>query len=174
LDSYADEQTTQRVLARAQFEKQALDEALDDILVDGKLSLEREAFTKLSKTTGLSRKAASNIQELTTGAVKFYVIQIFCLCFCILLAPVVVSLVFSFVGIGLLLVKGVFDDSSYFSGIFSYAIREIPASLTLLFWPFNEALKAENIGLGFGGGLLGYFYFRNIFWEIGGKKEQKK
>ena len=74
----------------------------------------------------------------------------------------------------MLLVKGVFDDSSYFSGVLSYAIREIPAALMLLFWPFNEALKAENIAFGLGGGLLGYLYFRNIFWEIGGEKQQKK
>lgn len=160
LDSYADEQTQQRVLGRIQLEKQALDDAIDEILVGGKLSFEREAFTKLSKTTGISRKAASRIQSTTTGVLKFIVLQFLALCACIYLAPMIWDLGQSLYGTVALLVKGIFEDSSYLDGVLSYALREIPASLSILAWPFSEAGKQEHLGMAMMWGLI---FYLNVF-----------
>lgn len=156
-DVHADEQTAQRVLGKIQLEKQALDDAVDELIVEGKLSLEREAFTKLSHTTGLSRKVTERVQFATTGLVKFLVSQFVGLCACIYIVPIFLALCYVIIGTTSLLVQGVFRDSSAFGDALSYAAREIPNSLPLLLWPFSEEGRENHFPSSVGWGLLMYF-----------------
>lgn len=165
LDSYADEATQQRVLAAVQLEKQALDEAISEVLVDGKLPLEREAFTEFGKRTGLSRRNTRRVQNATTGLFKTVVLHFSFLCLCIFLAPTVFSFFLSLFGVGALLIKGLFEDTAYFSGIVSYTLRGLYNSFSLLLWPIDAKLKAEYLTTAIILGVLGYFVFSRHFLQ---------